>query len=154
MQTLISNVSIDSWQCRMEIDMRFQSIHSWQCKIDKLDHKLLSLLCSVDHSWQRWSDFNMTLSFDDKSSATLKLVVASVTNEELKGWTNVSLAHFEQLPVRVSIASTSFNSKISSIFQLVVAFVANKCSMRCHQLASPRRKWTLLIWQKSYQVDW
>ena len=63
------------------------------------------------------------LSFVDKSSATLKLVIASVTNKDLKGSTNGSL---EQLPVGVSVAPTFFNGKISSIFQLVVAFVANK----------------------------
>jgi hypothetical protein len=63
------------------------------------------------------------LSFVDKSSATLKLVVASVTNKDLKGSTNGSL---EQLPVGVSVPPTFFNGKISSIFQLVVAFVANK----------------------------
>ena len=40
--------------------------------------------------------------------------------------TNGSLARFEQLPVGVSAAPTFFNGKISSIFQLVVAFVANK----------------------------
>jgi hypothetical protein len=69
---------------------------------------------------------NYALSFDDKSSATLKLVVASVTNEDLKGSPNGSLARFEQLPVGVSVAPTFFNGNISSIFQLVVAFVANK----------------------------
>ena len=69
---------------------------------------------------------NYALSFDDNSSATLKLVVASVTNEDLKGSTNGSLACFEQLPVGATVAPTFFNGKITSIFQLVVAFVANK----------------------------
>ena len=44
---------------------------------------------------------------------------------DLKGSTNGSLAHFEQLPVGVSGAPTFFNGKMSSMFQLVVAFVAN-----------------------------
>ena len=54
------------------------------------------------------------------------MVVASVTKEDLKGSLNGSLAHFEQLPVGVSVAPTLFNGKISSIFQLVVAFDVNK----------------------------
>jgi hypothetical protein len=66
------------------------------------------------------------LSFVDKSSATLKLVVASITNEDLKGSTNGSLARFEHLPVGATVAPTFFNGKITSSFQLVVAFVANK----------------------------
>ncbi len=69
---------------------------------------------------------NYALSFNEKSSAMLKLVVASVTNKDLEGSTNGSLARFEQLPVGVSSAPTFFNGKIPSIFQLVVAFVANK----------------------------
>jgi hypothetical protein len=64
--------------------------------------------------------------FDDKSSATLKLVVASVTNEDLKRSTKGSLAHFDQLPVGVSAAPIFFNGKISSIFWFVIAFLANK----------------------------
>jgi hypothetical protein len=71
------------------------------------------------------------LSFVDKSSATLKLVVASVTNEDLKGSTNGSIARFEHLPVGATVAPTFFNGKITSIFQLVVAFVANKYKHDC-----------------------
>jgi hypothetical protein len=54
------------------------------------------------------------------------LVVASVTNEDLKRSTNGSLARFEHLPVGATVAPTFFNGKITSIFQLVVVFVANK----------------------------
>jgi hypothetical protein len=40
---VFNNVSIDSWQCRMEINnVKPQSIHSWQCQNDKVDLKLLS----------------------------------------------------------------------------------------------------------------
>ena len=69
---------------------------------------------------------NNTLSFDDsveRFSARFKLVVASVPNKDLKGSTNGNL---KQLPVGVSVAPTFFNGKISSIIQLVVTFVANK----------------------------
>jgi len=62
----------------------------------------------------------LCLIFRRQVSATLKLVVASVTKEDLKGSLNGSLAHFEQLPVGVSVAPTFFNGKNSSIFQLVL----------------------------------
>jgi hypothetical protein len=50
-QTFVNNVSIDSWQYRMEIDdVKSQSI-KWQCQINIVDLKLLSS-CSIDHSRQ------------------------------------------------------------------------------------------------------
>jgi hypothetical protein len=88
---------------------------------------------------------NNALSFDDKSSAMLKLIVASVTNKDLKGSTSGSFAYFEQLPVGVSVALTFFNGKMSSIFQLVVVFVANKYKHDGISRHPPAEKWTPLI---------
>jgi hypothetical protein len=76
----------------------------------------------------------------NKSSATLKLVVASVTNEDLKGSTNGSLARFEHLPVGATVAPIFFNGKITSIFQLVVAFVANKYISMTASIGIPPKK--------------
>ncbi len=160
--SFIDDVSIDSWQCQMEIDTVKSKItesgpitscstiqrepnisHSTnQIKRNESSATFKLVVASVSKKY--------ALSFVDKSSAMLKLVVASITNEDLKGSTNGSLARFEQIPVGATVAPTFFNGKITSIFQLVVTFVANKYK---HQLASLRRKWTPLIRQETYQVD-
>ena len=73
--------------------------------------------CSTNHSKQEESSATFklvvasvskkyALSFVDKSSATLKLVVASVTNKDLKGSTNASLTHFEQLLQSISMMAS------------------------------------------------
>ena len=54
------------------------------CRSNIVDLKLLSS-CSIDHSWQSWFNFDITLSFSDKPSSKFQLVVASVTNECSKG---------------------------------------------------------------------
>jgi hypothetical protein len=136
--SFFDDVSIDSWQCQMEIDTVKSKItesepiasrstiqmepnisHSTnQIKRNESSATFKLVVASVSKKY--------ALSFVDKSSATLKLVVASVTNKDLKGSTNGSLARFEHLPVGATVAPTFFNGQITSIFQLVVAFVANK----------------------------
>ena len=128
-RSFVDDASIDSWKFQKKTESEPIASHSTtqrepniscstnQIKRDESSTTFKLFVASVPN--------NYVLSLDGKSSATLKLVVASVTNEDLKGSTNGSLARFEQLPVGVSVAPTFFNSKISSIFQLVVAFVAN-----------------------------
>ncbi len=106
-QTFVNNVLIDSWQCQMEInDVKSQSI-KWQCRINIVDLKLL-LSCSIDHSWQCRSDFNIPLSIVDQSSSIFQLVVASLNNN-----------------------TSSFDDSIersSATFKLVVVSIANEYS--------------------------
>jgi len=100
----------------MEIDdVKSQSLDSWQCQMNKVDLKLL-LSCSIDHSRQCRSVFDMTLSFNDKSSAMLKLVVASVY------W--ISKAGSDSSDIRSQIfvhfkADSIFSQYLSAILQQV-----------------------------------
>jgi len=166
-RSFVDDASIDLWKCQMEIDKvkskKTESepiaSHSTTQREPNISCSTNQIKCDESSTTFKFKLFvafvpnNYTLSFDGKSSATLKLVVASVTNEDLKGSTNGSLARFEQLPVGVSVAPTFFNSKISSIFQLVVAFVPNKYKHNGVSQHPPHRKWTPLIRQERYQVS-
>ncbi len=93
-QSFVNNVLINLCQYQMEINnVKSQSINSWQCWINKVDLKLLSS-CSIDHSRQCRSNFDMTLSINKKSSVTFKLVVVSITFECAKGSFKVSVGAF------------------------------------------------------------
>jgi hypothetical protein len=164
-QSFVDDASIDSWKCQMEIDkVKSKKTESEPITSHSTTQREPNISCSTnqikrDESSTTFELFvasvpnNYALSFDGKSSATLKLVVASITNEDLKGSTNGGLARFEQLPVGVSVAPTFFNSKISSIFQLVVAFVANYYKHNGVSRHPPHRKWTPLIRHERYQVN-
>ncbi len=75
---------------------------------------------------------NYSSSFDDKSSAMLKLVVASVTNKDSKGPTNDSPAKVPTIATSIRHEvfdySSSFDDKSSAMLKLVVASVTNKDS--------------------------
>jgi hypothetical protein len=113
---VFNKISIDSWQCQMEINnVKSQSIDSWQCYINKVDLKLLSL-CSIHHSWQCRSDFDTTLSFVDQSSSAFQLVVASSNNNTLSFDDSVdrSSATIKLVVVSITIEYLKGSFKVSS----------------------------------------
>ena len=94
-------------------DVKSQPI-KWQCRIDIVDLKLPSS-CSIDHSRQCRSDFDITLSFIDQSSPTFQLVVASSNNNTLSindsaDW---SSATFKMVAVSITIESSKGSFKVS-----------------------------------------
>ena len=114
-QSFVDNVLINLWQCRMEINnVKPQSIDLWQCyiNINKVDLKLLSS-CSINQSWQCWSDFDITLSFVDQSSFTFQLVVASSNNNTLPfdDSANWASATFKLVVVSITIESSKVHSR-------------------------------------------
>jgi len=94
-------------------DVKSQLI-KWQCRIDIVDLKLPSS-CSIDHSWQCRSDFDITLSFIDQSSSTFQLVVASSNNNTLSfdDSANWSSATFKLVVVSITIESSKGSFKVS-----------------------------------------
>ncbi len=149
-QTFVNNVLIDSWQCQMEIyNVKFQSI-KWQCRINIVDLKLL-LSCSIDHSWQCQSDFDITLSFVDQSSSTFQLVVASVLNNNTLSFDNSvdrSSVTFKLVIVSITIkyskgsfkvssgAFQSFNGAMAFTAELIVAFTFKQSNHELTELNS------------------
>ncbi len=95
--------------------MKSQSIDSWQCYINKVNLKSLSL-CSINHSWQCRSNFDTTLSFFDQSSSTCQLVVASSNNNTLSFDNSVdwSSATIKLVVVSITIEYSKSSFKVSS----------------------------------------
>ncbi len=120
--------------------MKSQSI-KWQCRIDIVDLKLPSS-CSIDHSRQRRSDFDIPLSFVDQSSSTFQLVVASSNNNTLSFDDSVdwSSATFKLVVVSNTIGYLKGSFKVSSgafhpfngapavTAELIVALTSEQCN--------------------------
>ena len=114
--SVFNNILIDSWQCQMEINnVKSQLIDSWQPHINKVDLKLLSL-CSIHHSCQSRSDFDITLIFIDQSSSTFLLVVASSNNNTLSFDDSVDRSSdtFKLVVVSITIKYSTGSFKVSS----------------------------------------
>jgi hypothetical protein len=92
----VDNVLIDLWQCQMVDKNETSNLRQCQLFVNKMIVVLFQI--KRDESSATFKlvvasvSKNYSSSFDDKSSATLKLVVASVTNKDSKGSTNDSPA--------------------------------------------------------------
>ena len=87
----------------------------WQCQIDIVNLKLPSP-CSIDHSRQHRSDFDIPLSFVDQSFFTFQLVVVSSNNNTLSSNDSVdrSSATFKLVVVSNTIEYSKGSFKVSS----------------------------------------